>query len=73
MRIEDTRKTYQELSSKSSDLARTLSFSAIAIIWVFKQESESTISILTDLIVPALFAVLALTSDLLQYVSATIC
>ena len=73
MNIEDTRKAYQELSAKSSELSRTLNFSAIAIIWVFKQQTETTISIPHDLMLPALFVVISLSSDLLQYVSATIC
>ena len=73
MKIEDARNTYQELSAKTSDLARTLSFSVIAIVWVFKQETESGISVPSDLMVPSLFAVMALASDLLQYISSTVC
>ena len=73
MKLKDSRAAYQEFSGKVSELARTLSFSSIAIIWVFKSEVETGVVIPKELFGPALFTVLALGLDLLQYISATVC
>jgi len=72
MKLADCRSAYQELSGKASELARTLSLSGIAIIWVFKSDTSSGPEIPRALFAPGLFVVAALALDLVQYISGTI-
>ncbi len=71
VKLADCRAAYQELSGKASDLSRTLSLSAIAIIWVFKSDTSNGPSIPSELVVPGFFVVSSLALDLLQYVAGT--
>lgn len=72
MQLTESRAAYQEFSAKASELSRKLSFSAIAIIWVFKQGAGNELAIPAELFGPALFTVLSLAFDLLQYAIAAV-
>jgi len=67
VKVAETRAVYRELSGKASELARTLAFSGIAIIWVFRTTGSSSPTIPRALAIPGGFLVLALSCDLLQY------
>ena len=70
--LEDYRQTRRNFSSLASDVARKLGFAGIATIWIYRTENPSR-AIPADLVWPALFIVVALAFDLLQYaVSAAI-
>lgn len=73
MKLEDVRKTYYELSGKTSDIVRQLGFAGIAIIWVFKNEATSESGLLPrEFLWPGVFVVAALGFDLMQYVSGSL-
>ena len=72
MKLKDVRESYYEFSGKTSDLVRTLALSAIAIVWVFRIESDDGPALAAPLLIAGLLAVSALAFDLLQYVVATI-
>jgi hypothetical protein len=72
MKLAECRSAYQQLSGKASDLARTLSLSGIAIIWVFKSNTSTGPEIPQELFRPGVFVVLSLALDLLQYVSSAV-
>jgi hypothetical protein len=58
---------YYEHSGRASDVARTLALSAIAVVWVFKKETEASYALDPPLVASAFLAVAALASDILQY------
>ena len=62
---------YYEFSGKASDVARKLAFAGIALIWIFKIETQPTPKIPPDLVLPTALLALTLAFDLLQYVAAT--
>jgi hypothetical protein len=63
----EIRDSYYELSGAASGVARTLALAGIAIVWVFRERSESGYRIPEDLHCPATIFVIALGCDLLQY------
>lgn len=65
MNLSDYRNDYYQFSSKTSEIARQLSFAGIALVWVFKV-GESPASIPEELVLPAGLFVLALALDLLH-------
>ena len=67
MKIADCQKTYRELTGQSSDIARKLNFSGIALIWVFRSSGDGLPALPRALFLPAFFIVLSLGLDLLQY------
>jgi hypothetical protein len=67
MKLSDYKDTYDNFSSKASDVARSLSFAGIAVIWIFKIEDGDHIKIPVNLFCPLLFFALGLTFDLLHY------
>jgi hypothetical protein len=71
MRLSDYRDHYYEFSGKASDVARSLAFAGIAVIWVFKKGSD-TPRLPRELLVPTTLLVFALACDLLQYVAQTV-
>ena len=72
MNLEDCRKAYDYFTGKASDLIRKLSFSGMAIIWVFRVETETGLVVSDDLILPGFLIVLTLSFDLLQYLSGSL-
>lgn len=56
---------YHEYSGKASEVSRQLAFAGIALIWIFKTDSNQ---LPKELLVPSVFFVLALLFDLMQYV-----
>jgi hypothetical protein len=71
MNLDEARKTYYEFSGKVSEIARTLSLSGLAVIWIFKIDSKEGPHVPQPLILPAFLLVLALALDFLQYVVQT--
>lgn len=57
----------EEFTGLASTAARTLALSGIAIIWIFKLEGEHGPHLPPELLKPALWLVIALSLDLLQY------
>lgn len=68
MKLETIRATYDLFTGKASEINRQLIFAGIALIWIFKTESSSHISLPLDLLIPAKFFIIALILDILQYV-----
>jgi len=67
MTLADTRKGYEELSGKASDIVRQLSFGGIALIWLFRLGTEKVFTLDQTLLNAALFIFLALLFDFLKY------
>jgi hypothetical protein len=73
MKLEDTRKAYQELSGKASELTRQLALTTLAIAWLFRKEGPPLMFRVPDpLFEAAKFAITALALDLLQYILASL-
>lgn len=71
MKLSVARDAYYTHSAKASDVARSLAFAGIAVVWLFRT-GEGVASRLDGKFLPAvLFLVFALAMDLLQYVSQT--
>src|SRR5690606_16680086 len=66
MKIADYRADYYGFSSKTSEIARQLSFAGIALVWVFKPQDAAPTAIPAELLLPAAFFVFALALDLLH-------
>jgi hypothetical protein len=67
MKLQEYWNCYNEMSGKASEIARTLSLSAIALIWVFKLEAPDGVKLPPELLVPAALIVVAMTLDFVQY------
>ncbi|MCF8260470.1 MAG: hypothetical protein K9J12_06825 [Melioribacteraceae bacterium] len=72
MRLKDVRENYNYYSQKTSDIIRQLNFAGIAIIWIFKTVGISNQSIPSELVLPAIFIIISLGLDLLQYISGSL-
>ena len=72
MKREIALERYEYFSGTASRVSRQLAFAAIAIVWIFRTETENGPSLAYDLLLPAALACLALGCDLLQYISGTI-
>jgi len=72
MNLTDVRAAYYEFSGKTSDIARTLSLTGLAVIWIFKSDATDGPHVPNVLITPAFLLVLALILDFLHYVVATV-
>lgn len=72
MKLEDARSAYEDFSGRASDIARTLALSGIALIWVFKVDSQNGPQVPQELVVPGIWLVVHLALDLTQYLYATI-
>ena len=71
MQLKDTKKSYDYFSGKASDIARYIAFAGFAIIWALK--SEFIIKNTPQELIYAIgLLTIAITADLLQYVSGTI-
>lgn len=71
-KLSDYKLTYEEASSKVSDLTRQMALAGIAIIWIFRQTDLSGQIICKELIPPLIFFILSLTFDILQYIYKTV-
>ena len=71
MKLEDARTAYQDLSAKASDIVRQISLAGVGLIWIFKSEAGSSLSLDPSLLKAAFFIFLALLFDFLQYVLGT--
>ena len=72
MKIADYRADYYAFSSKTSEIARQLSFAGIALIWVFKPKDAAPTAIPVELLWPAALFVLTLALDLLHAAYGTL-
>ena len=71
MKLSEIRVAYEELSGKLSEINRQLCFAGFAVIWIFNK-SENDISVPIELYYPALFFILSLSADILQYIFSSI-
>jgi hypothetical protein len=69
MNLKDAYDYYSFNSGKASDIARQLDFAGLAIIWIFRTEAGPNQLVPKALIVPAALIVIALSFDLMQYVT----
>ncbi len=72
MKLVQARDSYYWYTEKASDVARTLAFAGIALIWIFKVGDSGTPRIPHRLLPPTFFLAGSLILDLLQYVVASI-
>lgn len=72
MNLDDARGAYEALSAKASDIVRQISLAGVALIWIFKSGTDSSISLERPLLKAAFFIFLALALDFLQYLSGTV-
>jgi hypothetical protein len=72
MRRQDVRDAYYEFSGKLSDIARQLSFAAIALIWLFRVDVKGKATLPTQLRAAAVLVITALAFDFLQYCYQTV-
>jgi hypothetical protein len=68
MKLSEFKKISDTYTSKSSDICRQLALGGIAIIWLFKINSNGTIALERFLLYPLISLSISLISDLLQYV-----
>jgi hypothetical protein len=69
VKLSEARSAYQEVSGKASDVARSLAFAAVAIVWIFKVGEGPAAKPSLEFLPPLLLSVITLAFDLLQYVS----
>lgn len=67
MKLSEYQQDYYTFTGKLSDISRQLSLAGIAIIWIFKTNIEDKIILDTSLRYAAIFIILSLAADLLQY------
>ena len=65
--LKEIRKDYYFFTGKVSENVRALCFSAVAIIWVFKQETKGGMMLPEPLYWALLWVLVSLTMDFLQY------
>lgn len=67
MKLNEYKITYEDFSGKASDVVRQLSFAGIAVIWIFKVQSNGSLKIPDSLLTPLMLFCISLALDLLQY------
>jgi hypothetical protein len=70
--LDHYRQAAEDFTGLASAAARTLALSGIAIIWIFKQDGENGPQLPPELLVPAMWLVISLSIDLLQYVTGAV-
>lgn len=68
MKLEDALRSYYEFSGLASSVNRQIGFAGIAVIWIFCQLKNGKLIVPDELILPAIFIIISLGLDLLQYV-----
>ncbi|MFX0137200.1 MAG: hypothetical protein ACFFDN_26410 [Candidatus Hodarchaeota archaeon] len=68
MNLEKIREAYYEYTRKTSEIIRYLGLAGIALIWIFRVESENAISLPRILLLPTVLLVCGLSLDFLQYI-----
>ena len=71
LKLSEIRKTYEDLTGKLSDINRQLCFAGFGIIWIFNKTGNETI-IPSELYEPAVWLVISLAIDVIQYVYSSI-
>lgn len=71
MKLSGYRDTYYEFTGIASELSRKLSFAGIAVIWIFKINSQPVPTVPEELFLPLTLFVVTLFIDLLQYTFAS--
>jgi hypothetical protein len=71
VKLTQARQAYYDFSKNLSDINRALGFAGIALIWLFKQQDPSRISIPRALHLPTILIVISLSLDFLQYAWST--
>jgi hypothetical protein len=71
MKLEDARSAYETLSGRTSDIVRQMSLAAVALIWIFKSGTTTSLSLDPQLLRAAFCVFLALLFDFLQYLLGT--
>jgi hypothetical protein len=72
VKLQGYREAFYTFSGKASDLNRQLAFAGIAIIWLFKKEPVSGLTVPRELVFPGLLIVSSLAVDMLQYTIASV-
>lgn len=72
MKLKDTREAYYFYTGKTSEIIRYLGLAGIAIIWIFRFESASAISLPRNFLLPTILLIIGLGLDLLQYLAGSI-
>ena len=70
--LDHYRQAAEDFTGLASTAARTLALSGIAIIWIFKHDGENGPQLPPELLAPALWLVISLSLDLLQYVTGAV-
>ncbi|MCK9691874.1 hypothetical protein [Pseudomonas syringae] len=71
-KLKEFRQDYYYFSGKVSDNVRSLCLSAVAVIWVFKQEAGGVTTLPTALYWALLWVICALAADFMQYLYASL-
>ncbi len=72
MKLKDAKDIYYYFSETTSKIVRQLGFAGIAIVWIFKAETNGRQIIPSELIPATIMIIIGLTFDLLHYVSGTL-
>ncbi|MDN3699337.1 hypothetical protein QWY97_18625 [Vibrio cortegadensis] len=68
MKLEDTRDNYYISTASLSTVTRQLAMAGIAVVWIFVQKSQGSLTIPSELMLPLSLFVTGLGTDLLQYI-----
>jgi hypothetical protein len=68
MKLSEYRNSKKEYTAKASEIIRQITLGGIAVVWLFKDNSNGKAVIDIFLLYPLVFLCLSLVSDLLQYV-----
>jgi hypothetical protein len=71
VKLSDYRNAYYTHSGNASSVARQAAFAGIALIWIFNSKTGNEVVLPEQLLWPALFLMVGLGLDLLQYIAAS--
>lgn len=71
MKLEEIRKSYEDLSGRLSSVVRQVNFAGIAIVWIFVGKESETLP--QQLYNACTFLVISIILDALQYLVGTFC
>ena len=72
MKLTEARGHYEAFSSLASGVARNAAYAGIAIVWIFKVDNNTGMSLPEEILIPAFMFIIALSFDLLHYVFAAL-